>query len=145
MPLRTSRSAPILPRVSTEPAFWYVTWLMTLSKVDLPEPLTPMSATVCPGSTCRLTSRSTQRHFGPDSRIRFVRPTIWSWNVGWARSARKRFQTWSTAIAPSGNVGKIRLQSPERPETHTEVRQRTQCRDAEQPPGRRLTEEEGPP
>ena len=36
---------------------------MTFSKVDFPEPFTPTSATVCPGSMWRLTSRKTQRHF----------------------------------------------------------------------------------
>ena len=49
------------PLVSQWPAVWKVTWLITLSRVDLPEPLTPIRATVWPGPMCRLTSRSTQR------------------------------------------------------------------------------------
>ncbi len=61
MPLVTLSSAPRRPCTWHSPADWYVTLLMILRRVVFPEPLMPMSPSVPPGSTSRLTSFSTQR------------------------------------------------------------------------------------
>ena len=62
MPDITSMSAPIRPFVATLPECGNITPAMILSRVDLPEPLTPTIASDSPGATSKSMSLSTHRH-----------------------------------------------------------------------------------
>src|SRR4051794_37969698 len=108
MPDTTSMSAPSRPLVVTLPLCWNITRLMIFNNVDLPEPLTPISPIASPGSARNEMSFRTQRH-GLTGAWRCMRWPIRSMRSPVrrcrTRSARKRFQTWSTTTVPSGNIG----------------------------------------
>src|ERR1700722_11808739 len=136
IPLRTSRRAPMRPMVEIFPTDGYVVWQIILSKVDLPDPLTPMIPHVLPGSTSMFTSRSTHRHsrLGPLPMARRPQRARCSWKRGMCRSARKRFQTCSTETVPLGKVGKVHLEPFKHGVTEQEVTDPTGQGDAEQSP-----------
>src|SRR5579862_8011290 len=118
MPARTSRRAPIRPCTLIFPTDGNVVWQIILSRVDLPDPFTPMMPWDLPGSTWRLTSRRTQRQSRVSPRMRLPNSRIFSCNSGAVRSDRNRFHTLSTRTVPSGHVGKVHLEPLEHGEAH---------------------------
>src|SRR5687768_5131345 len=108
MPAAISIMAPTRPPTDTRPAYGYITPAIIFKSVDFPEPFAPIRPTDSPGETCR--SMSCRAHSQPE-RCCLMLAACW-------RSARimkgflclKRFQRWSTWMAPSGKVGKPNLQ-----------------------------------
>src|SRR4051812_10621996 len=99
-------SAPTRPCAVTRPVCGYMTRVKSLSSVDFPEPLDPISPTDSPGLAVTLTSRSTQRYRSvvPSRRARRRRSSS-SRSSMRLRSARNCFQRFSATSVPSGNIG----------------------------------------
>src|SRR4051794_40582391 len=116
-----------------------MTSVRIFSRVDLPEPLTPISPTDSPGSTCSSRSRGTQRHFGPLALV--VTSLMRSRSSRRVRSARNRFQSWCTSIEPSGDIGEPDLEPAEDLDGDVEEDDARQRGGSEQRPVRRVAVE----
>src|SRR5215211_866377 len=114
MPARTSTRAPTRPATWRLPAYGYMTRARTFSRVDLPEPLMPMSPTDSPGRTSRLMSwRAQRKRLELCPRMALRRCSSSSRSSMRRRSARNRFQMWLASMVPLGDIGESRLQSLE--------------------------------
>src|SRR4051794_30710489 len=91
-----------------------------------------MMPTDSPGPTWKSMSFRTQRHVCSfvEPRARVYERLRWSRSSRRPRSTRNRFQRWSTATAPSADIGEARLESLEQQERPDEPHDGHKRRDA---------------
>src|SRR4029450_8739290 len=147
MPARTSMRAPTRPATSSRPAYGYITRVRILSRVDLPEPLAPISPTDSPGRTTRSMSWSAQRHRLEECsrRSRLLSRSSSSRSSMRVRSVRNRFQRWRASMLPSGDIREPRFQALERLVSDQQVDRSRDRRDGQERRGGLLAVEDRAP